>query len=125
MSYGFLVILWVYYAYLDRPKGFYLVRGWGFYLVKGRCFYLVKGFCPIFGVDIAFFAISFFGVFSNAFSEKTNVRLDVHRFDADCLAKVCIAPTFLRSLATLWNIRKLNEEIQYAFLVAEKVNLSK
>ena len=72
---------------LGMPKGFYLVKGGGFYLVKGGCFYLVKGFCPILGVDIAFFAISFFGVFSNAFSEKTNVRLDVHRFDADCLAK--------------------------------------
>lgn len=83
----YLVKLWVNYACLDKPKGLYLVKWRGLYLVKGRCFYLVKGFCPIFGVDIAFFAISFFWRFSHAFSKKTNVRLDVHRFDADCLAK--------------------------------------
>lgn len=61
----YLVKLLVDYVCLDRPKGFYLVKGGGFYLVKGGCFYLVKGFCPIFGVDIAFFAISFFLAFSS------------------------------------------------------------
>ena len=106
-------------------KGFYLVRGGGFYLVKGGGFYLVKGFCPIFGVDIAFFAISFLPVFSTAFSGKTNVRLDVHRFDADCLAKGLHRACALAFVGHLMEIRKLNEEIQYAFLVVQKVNLSK
>ena len=110
---------------LHRPKGFYLVKGWCFYLVKGGGFYLVKGFCPIFGVDIAFFAISFLPVFSTAFSEKTNVRLDVHRFDADCLAKGLHRAFALAFVGHLMEIRKLNEEIQYAFLVRQKVNLSK
>ena len=82
-------------------------------------------FCPIFGVDIAFFAISFFSVFSTAFSEKTNVRLDVHRFDADCLAKGLHRACVLAFVGHLMEIRKLNEEIQYAFLVWQKVNFSK
>ena len=120
-----MVILGVDYAYLERPKGFYLVKGGGFYLVKGGGFYLVKGFALFFGVDIAFFAISFFLRFSTAFSEKTNVRLDVHRFDADCLAKGLHRACVLAFVGHLMEIRKLNEEIQLAFLVVPKVNFSK
>ena len=66
----YLVKLWVDYACLDKPKGLYLVKWSGLYLVKWGCFYLVKWFCPIFEVEVAFFAISFFGVFKMLFLKK-------------------------------------------------------
>ena len=105
----YLVKLWVDYAYLDRPKCFYLVKGGGFYLVKGDCFYLVKGFCPIFGVDIAFFAISFFVAFSSFQKSQRAVRRSPLRCQV-VSPKAFTAPTFLRPLATIWNQKNTKEK---------------
>ena len=84
-----------------------------------------KVFCHYFRSGYCIFCNFLLPVFSTAFSEKTNVRLDVHRFDADCLAKGLHRACVLAFVGHLMEIRKLNEEIQYAFLVWQKVNLSK
>jgi len=81
-----------------------------------------KVFCHYFRSGYCIFCNFLLPVFSTAFSEKTNVRLDVHRFDADCLAKGLHRACALAFVGHLMEIRKLNEEIQYAFLVWQKVN---